>query len=361
MAGTTVGLAAVLGRNHGLYGVVAGTGAIIYAYWGSSWREAGQAVAWSVVGVIVGYLPNLAMFMLVPGYAPAFLNDIILLFQTGYTNLPLPVPWPWKASIGSASIADTLRVVTVGVLFMALPLFGVCGLIYAVYLQRRRSRGELAVFAAAVLLCIPYVHYAYSRPDIEHLSFAVFPLLIGLLVLPLARPLVRFTVLSVLLGASVFIMAPFYSGSRGAREGNWREISIGHDVLTVHPSTAEEVNLLERLASRYACDNRSFLATPFWPGAYAVLQRKSPVWEIYALFPRSAAFQEQEITRIKAADPGFVVIMDITIDGREELRYKNSHPLIERFIRDNFTPVSDLKAPSYLQIYAKDDAAQKCS
>jgi hypothetical protein len=47
---------------------------------------------------------------------------------------------------------------------------------------------------------------------------------------------------------------------------------------------------------------------PFWPGAYPLLNAKSPMWEIYALFPRNEDFQQEEIKRIAAASLGFVLI-----------------------------------------------------
>src|SRR5690606_22424156 len=77
-------------------------------------------------------------------------------------------------------------------------------------------------------------------------------------------------------------------------------------------------------------------AAPFWPGAYALLERKSPMWAVYALWPRDAAFQKREIDRIKASQPAFALIFDIPLDGRDELRFANTHPIIYQYIVDNF-------------------------
>jgi hypothetical protein len=63
------------------------------------------------------------------------------------------------------------------------------------------------------------------------------------------------------------------------------------------------------------------------------------MWEIYALFPQRDEFQQREIERIKLANPGFILVLDIALDGRDELRFRNTHPLIERFIQDNFDPI----------------------
>lgn len=60
------------------------------------------------------------------------------------------------------------------------------------------------------------------------------------------------------------------------------------------------------------------------------------MWEIYALFPRSLIFQRVEIERIKKAGPGFVIVNDAGLDGRDDLRFSNTHALVYKYILDNF-------------------------
>jgi len=74
------------------------------------------------------------------------------------------------------------------------------------------------------------------------------------------------------------------------------------------------------------------------------------MWEIYALFPRSKTFEKAEIDRIKAAEPKFALVIDIALDNREELRFRNTHPLIHQYIVDNFEQLPDSPSPIY-QIY----------
>ena len=83
--------------------------------------------------------------------------------------------------------------------------------------------------------------------------------------------------------------------------------------------------------------------------------RRSPIWEIYALFSRSEAFENQEIDRIKASNPGFVFVFDLPLDGREELRFKNTHPLTHQFILDNFDPIEISQNPTYQIFKARGD------
>jgi hypothetical protein len=127
-------------------------------------------------------------------------------------------------------------------------------------------------------------------------------------------------------------------------------IEISGSNMMLLPETASDVRLLRKLADQYAQDGQSFIATPFWPGAYALLERKSPMWEIYALFPRSQSFEHAEIERIKAADPGFILVYDFPLDGRDDLRFKNTHPLIHQYILDHFEKIPASPNPNY-QIY----------
>ena len=81
------------------------------------------------------------------------------------------------------------------------------------------------------------------------------------------------------------------------------------------------------------------------------------MWELYALFPRTPVFERAEISRIKEANPGFALVFDMPLDGRDELRFRNTHPLIHQYILDNFEPLSKLSNPAY-QIYKKKGGAQ---
>ncbi|WP_295442932.1 hypothetical protein [uncultured Thiodictyon sp.] len=113
---------------------------------------------------------------------------------------------------------------------------------------------------------------------------------------------------------------------------------------------ANEIAPLRDLAEQYASDGKSFIATPFWPGAYPLLERRSPMWDVYALVPRAKAFEGKKIERIKAGKRGFAFVFDMPLDGRDELRFRNTHPLIHQYILDNFEPVRSAPNPAY-QIY----------
>jgi hypothetical protein len=75
--------------------------------------------------------------------------------------------------------------------------------------------------------------------------------------------------------------------------------------------------------------------------------------EIYSFFPRSEDFQRAEIKRIKSANPGFAIICDVPTLGSDRLRFSNTHPLIYRYILDQFEPLLGYSENPLYQIYKK--------
>lgn len=358
VTGLCVGLAAVFGRNHGMYGAVASVGVIA---WLALRRSEGPSLLrggmlWAF-GVVVGFAPVLLMLLFVPGFSQGFWDSILLLFEAGATNLTLPVPWPWKVQWASQAAGDALRAVLIGLFFMALLVYGVVAIAWVV---RKRWRNEFVepVVVATAFLVLPYAQYAFSRADIGHLAQNIFPLLVGCLVLLAAQPdKFKWPAAVVLCTASIWVIAMYHPGWQSRQSGQWTALELSSDRLLVDPDTASNVALLRSLETRYAQDGRALAAMPLWPGAYASLGRKAPVWDIYPLFPRSARVEQAEIARMKQARTGVVMVLDVALDGRDELRYQHTHPLTYRYLQDDFTRINGGPGAAY-QIYVANDLAK---
>ena len=349
--GIAVSLIAVFGRNHGVYGVVGSLGVMLWLAVGPGTTVGfvQGALLW-VIGIAIGFFPIVLMLLFVPGFAGAFWDSIRFLFEQNATNLPLPVPWPWTVDLVASSFGDALRAVLVGLFFIAVLAFGWLGSIWA-FAQRVKGRPVPPAFVAAVFLAIPYAHYAYSRADIGHLAQGIFPMLVGCFAIASTlRNRIKWVLGFSLSSASLWVMTVQHPGWQCMINGQCVDVTVSGSVLEVDPATASDIALLRRLSDLYAADGKSFVATPFWPGAYALLNRRSPIWEIYALFPRREDFEHREIERIKTSSPGFVVVLDLPLDGRDELRFQNTHPLTYKYIVENFELIPDRSLPDY-EIY----------
>lgn len=357
VAGLCLGLAAVFGRNHGLYGLVGGFGVLLWLNWkrATSLSFLQGFVYWGA-GITVGFLPVILMILLVPGFAIAFWETIWFWFELKATNLPLPVPWPWRVNFAEATFGGAIRGVLIGLFFIGLLVFAALSLMWVVY-RKWQDKVVPPVLVASAFLALPYAHYAFSRADVSHLAQGIFPLLIGcLFILSTSYTRFRWMFLIFFCAASFWVMHKFHPVSQCSGTKHCVDAEISGTVLRVHPDTATTVASLRKLVDQFAPNGEAFMVTPFWPGAYALLERRSPTWEIYGLFSRTEAFENREIDQIKAARPKFILILDMPLDGRDELRFKNTHPLTYQFILDNYDLADVSKNSAYLLFKARNES-----
>lgn len=343
LMGTGVGLVACFGRNHGLYGVVGSLG-VIFCLNLRTVRDIPVTVGISCwgAGIIVGYIPIISMVVFVPGFGAALFDSVAFFFRIKATNLPLPIPWPWRVDLLEGSLSMVIRSLFISVLFVLVVLYSIASLTRVIR-STYRDKAVPSAFFAASFLSIPYLHFAYSRAEINHLSQSIFPCLICFLIelqnLSLAKKL---AIAALIAMGSMYVTHIYHPGWICHQKNSCVDIKISDNSLQVDSSTAQVIRSLRQLAYMYASDQKQFLVAPFWPGAYALLGRKSPTWDIYALFPNPEDLEEAEIERIRIAAPGFVVIVDSAIDGREELRFRNLHPLIYRYVSEHYVLQKDV-------------------
>ncbi len=346
--GFGVGFCACVGRNHGFYAAISSFFAALYLAVGNPLSIGFfKKIGFFSLGVLVGYLPVLFQILFVPNFFRAFMDGLFL-----HSTLPIPIPWPWLFPLDLGGSVEGIRYLLIGLFFIVLLLYGFGGLI-AVFYCRLRRRPLNPLLVASTILALPYAHHALSRADVSHLAQGVFPFLIGSFVFFSGRSArIRAWFLLLLVGSSLFIMLPAHPGWRARSGQGWVEANVGESSLVVSPAVAENLDLLGGLFSEYCSNGESFYVAPYWPGAYALFEQTAPCWDIYPLFSRSAAFQREEIVRLKHAAPAFVIVLDMPLDNLEERSFKNTNPLIEAYIRENYRRLSS-KNPWH-QIYEKE-------
>lgn len=348
--GLCLGLIAVFGRNHGLYGLVASLSVILFNINRLDRLCIIKRVLCWILGIIVGFTPILLMMLIVPDFARAFYDSILFLFELKGTNLPLPVPWPWRVNIASLPLGDGIRALLVGCFFIGIVVFGVISILWIIWC-RWRKKFISPVWMAASFLALPYAHYSYSRAAVGHLAMGIFPFLIGSLVFFTTQsPKIKWSSICILCVSSFWVMYVVQPGW-SCYVNQCVRVNIAGDTLKVQPDIVNVITQLKQVTEQYA-KGQNILITPYWPGAYSLLSRKSPIWEIYALFPRSSAFQKAEIKRIEEANPALVWVFDLALDEREELRFSNTHSTVYQYIVDNYERVPNILNPAY-EIYKK--------
>ena len=335
-AGILGGAMAFFGRNHGAYHVVAF--ALMIA-WSARGERAGEWLHRGAVwcgGLLCGYIPQWFMFLFVPGYFRAFAANLADVFKHG-TNLPMPVPWPWCVSPEWTHWVRWLALAEGGV-FVAIPAF----LLLAATLAASRRRALHSVLVSAACVTLPYSHYAFSRPDLVHLGHCAPALALGFLALGFAgSSRVGFTFAGMALIASTL--------------ANLREIGAAialftepHSLSAVHLAGGKMIALHEEAAAIAAAQkldaelvapDEPILFLPNLPGLYPVVRRFSPTRNIYFIFPATPDEDRAALAEIQTADVRWVMLRDYALDGRDELRFSNTNPIVSQYLRENFEPV----------------------
>ena len=201
-------------------------------------------------------------------------------------------------------------------------------------------------------MSLPYTHYVFSRPDAVHLGHGAPTMLLGCLALGFtfrrfggraawfAIPLLLITsVLANLsqLGIAYQLLAP---------EKSLQAIQIGGERMLVGSSQARALASAWHVAVDCAKPDEPIFFAPHAPGLYALTGRRSPTTQIYFVFPASADSDRRLVRELEASHTQWALIQDHRLDGRDDLRFRNTNPLACDYLRKNFTVVPLATLPS---------------
>jgi len=360
VAGIFTGLAAFFGRNHGLYCAIAFVLLLFYLHWTSDKRVLLKRLGFLSVGVVIGYLPMMLMFAFVPGFLSQFKASILFTLHWG-TNLRLPVPWPWRQSYGSVGAREAINRASIGVLYLVLPAFYLFAL---ARLFLRRTSNLNPVFIASVFVGVVYLHYTFERPQLYYLAWTIPAFLLGLIALPASFSseqrkrlkiavwciLAVFTITALEMSQENYFTIKLkslakatlmkrYGGdfAQAMRSQGLVKTDVSGDSLWVLSDTATMIDDMKEIDRNLIGPNEQILIAPYSPGLYAVLQKRSPLWQIYFLLPYDQEAMVQDLER-KQVNWAFVCRQ--YVDNRPELAFQQTHNVIWEYLVKNFKPIN---------------------
>ncbi len=342
------GLMAFMGRNHGAYHVVAFGLLIAWAAWGEGWRTLWKrSAAWGG-GILLGYIPQWLMFLFVPGYFRQFMVNLGEIATKG-TNLPTRVPWPWLVP---DAFTSWYRYSTIaeGCFYVAFPLLFLFAAVRA-WRQRRAGLMTNPVFVAAVCVTLPYMHYVFSRADIVHLSHGAPTLVLALIALGFSfvggARRIGFALTSVLTVGSLLANLFHYGITLEmiAAPNSLVRVDVRGQRMIAPLFHARVLKSAQTLATELAKKDEPVLFLPHMPGLYPFTGRLSPTKQIYFIFPARPDEDRALLAEIEAANVQWVMLHDYPLDGRDDLRFRNTNPIVFDFFRRNFEPVKIASLP----------------
>jgi hypothetical protein len=93
------------------------------------------------------------------------------------------------------------------------------------------------------------------------------------------------------------------------------------------------------LTTNLAKADEPILFAPHMPGLYPFTGRLSPTKQIYFIFPATPEEDRALLAEIERAGVQWVMLHDYALDGRDDLRFRATNPIVFDFFRKNFEPV----------------------
>jgi hypothetical protein len=357
IAGAFVGLSAFMGINHGLYTFLSFLLLLVFI-WTKLDRNVffRRLLTW-VAGIIFGYSTILFMLIVIPGFFASFLESIKFYFRLGETNLALPVPWPWLASYLKPNFIQAVNGFFTGLFFLIFPLFNAIIITNLLFLKRHNLKRKYLLIAST-FVGITYMHHAFSRADLEHLAAAIHPLIIGLISLPstfrfdYSRKRLKIGLLLTIFAATLFSVgtaSPYYLKAI-AKPEQYVKRSITREPIWMDIKDANVVDIVSQINHQLVKPNEGLLIAPNWSSLYPILQRKSPLWDIYFLFPETKDRQKEMIEELRHKNVNWAILGDVPLDNRDELRFKNTHPILWQHFVEDFEVIETNGLPKNYQL-----------
>ncbi len=369
-AGVFAGLAAFFGRNLGLYALLALTLTALYIWLRMEKGSLLKGYAAFIGGIFVGYSPIFFMSAFIPGYFHAYLDSILFIFRHRATNIPLPVPWPWRAfaAPGMPVISDPRVARTIflhdfflGLLFLIMPLFYLFAVARHFFMKREDAR-RYALLTASLFTGIFYMHYTFSRADINHLARGIHPLIIAMIA---AACLVRTkngrkaAVLAVALFftvTSVFTILPEkpFVKKNFTQPDNFAEYPIRGEKIWILKGHVISISTIKGILRDRVAPGESLFLAPYIPTMYYILGRESPTWNTYFLFKGTPAEEERVIRSLEEHNVKWAIVGDIPLDGRDDLRFSRTYDMVWAYLQRNFEMADPMwNIPNYVLIHRR--------
>jgi hypothetical protein len=364
LAGLFVGVAAAFGRNLGAY-AAAGLGLLalhLHRLGPPAPQRARLAAA--AAGVAVGFAPVVALCLFVRGFAASYLDSALQLVALGSTNVSLPVPWPWAREAWPAidrypllSWRELWPWYFFSASWVALPLAAAVLLVLALR-TRPAERERRALLLGCAFAAPPWLHYAFSRADAYHVGPALVALLPGLAALPVAvGPGRRRAAGRLALGAGLALVAGAglglrpYHVERPGHEHRWQ--LVGSDWLRIPVRTGTWLRSVERTFSRFVPPGEPLLILPSAPALYVILGLDAPIWELYASIPPPPRRAAELVPTLEAKGVDWVLLADVAVDDREDLRLRATHPEFWLWFEARFEPVEEAPPLRRYRLYRR--------
>jgi len=364
-AGIVAGAISFFGVNYGLYSGAALLGLTLLEGLKSSSVETLPGLGAYLAGALLGALPLLVMFASARGMFALFLERRVkAVIARRTSNLPLPVPWPWRAPPPAVSgsgwggwrFVERSIGRVVGAFFILLPAFAWSVALWAAVAPWSQIQARAALVAAAAVGAFE-IHHAFSRADIYHLSQSMTPFVIGFVALA-GHGLGWLAVAAILgTGTTLMVLATHPRVERYRHRGSYVRRDIGGSSFWIEQSSAQLIDSASSVVQDRLGPGDSLFAAPTLAELFPILGRRSAVYDTYCLYPAGEREQQRMLRSIDEEQVRLALVRDDPVDGREELRFSRTHPLVWSHLSTEFEELQVAGMPPSLHVLYRGRAA----
>ena len=341
--GIATGVAALIGRNSGVYFLGASL-ALGITSWARTqpraWPRLSNIFLWGC-GILIGYAPLLYLALTNSSFRESFVESVR---TVGSWQAPLPIMWPWRVAWSGSLSTYQHQLQMLSIFCLALPLIYFCAWIISLKNAKTQSTASLA--GSAGIAGLAYLHHAFDRADFAHVSQAGVAAIVAVAAICsyLIRQGKRTPYIQGVSVGALFFLLDFALWLPFGPMVAYRTSPDSYAPLEIHASrffVPTSFNSLVNQANEalYKCSRRDgqVLVAPYGPGLYSFLGLRAPFWELYYAYPRSAEMQKAHVAAMQKWHTGVVLInREQTIDDRANLRLTKTYPLLLNFIESKY-------------------------
>lgn len=358
--GSATGIAAIFGRNHGVFFLVAAIFCGLYLLITRQTKNPLRITGSYSLGVIIGYSPIIFMFSFDLSFREAFWQSIL---SASNWQLPLPIPFFWKLNYSAPIDFGFLWAFSIGLMCVIIPviyLLGIFSLLFRASNSAEKNSTAHLLFGAASIAGIPYLHQAFDRADFGHIAQATLPVFVAIG----AMAAMSFKRRSKLLlqGGLFLTMATLLAAwipsqpairlmqIEASNPGSTENFLMGTNKFLLEKPQTTILREVKRIADKCNIRDGEFLALPYFPGVYAFLGLKAPFWEMYYLYPRPVEFQRRHIKAISNVRL-ILISPEAAMDGLEKLKLKNTYGILLTHIENSYKKLNPASFPDGVFLY----------
>ena len=371
-AGVFIGLATFFGINHGLYLFAGFFVLILYLDFKGIVAFAAKKRLFFFLGLALGLFPFWWMFLTIPGFWASKWESMAMIgssFYGGKMNVSYPISWPWVLHWDkltgplpnfSAKILEYTNYFSIGLLYIFLVAYYLVCVPALIGLKNIQERSR-ALFVASIFVGLFYLRHIFARGDVCYLGEGIFPVWAGLLA---SRAFLRsrslkitHSILVVFFVVNSFISAALLNNiifKYMVPKGGMIWYRVGKDRLWLTHPDAEYCENVKKLVSKYVKPEEPILLAPLLTTFYCLLNKESPVHELYFCIAPTPAMEERSVQDLENKKVRWAIVANLIVDGHKEHGLSNSHPILWKYLMKNFEFVTNEGLrPSYFLMRRK--------